>query len=428
MPRAAEIEHGTIVRRPRPGAVLGSLAILYAAQGIPFGIASEYLPVVFREAHYSLTAIAALGFLQAPWQAKVLWASVADRPAVRRRSREVLLAVQLALAGTVATYAAFSLGGSPTPWLVLTFFAALFAATQDIFVDALAVRLLRPQDRGLGNTAQVAGYRLGILAGGAGLLLLSSTMGEGRTLLFGGAAIALAGASAFALRGDAPSDAEPAPDARTLPTARLAAHLVSRETWPIVAMALTFKLGLHMAGSVIKPMCVDAGWTREQIGWAVVTVGLAASLAGAALGGFTHTWLRERSALGVSMLVQALACAPLVAAARLGAPLGVTTAAIAAEHFASGFGTTILFAALMSATRPANAALHYTALTSVNVLSIFIGSLTGGVIGDHFGTTATYAAGGVLSLAPLAVLPRWNAAAAASRGAPEEGAPAAAAG
>jgi len=430
----ADLVYGVSVAGPRAArrSVLAALSLLYAAQGIPFGIASEYLPVVFREAHYSMTAIASLGFLQAPWQAKVLWASIADRPAVRRRSREVLLAVQLALAATVVAYAAFSSGGSPTPWLVLTFFAALFAATQDIFVDAFAVRLLGPEDRGFGNTAQVAGYRLGILAGGAGLLLLSTRIGEGTTLVSAGGAIALTGAAAFVLRGDESVAAEPAaavgafgvledvrPDvAPCYPhgALRLGAHLVARDTWPVVAIALGFKLGLHMAGAVIKPMCVDAGWTRAQIGWAVVTVGLGASLAGAALGGFTHRALRERSALGVAIVVQAAACIPLFVAARMGVPLRVTTIAIASEHLASGFGTTILFAALMSATRPADAALHYTALTSINVLSIFLGSFAGGVLGDRLGPAATYVAGGVMSLAPLAALPRWDRAAAASRG------------
>ena len=52
------------------------------------------------------------------------------------------------------------------------------------------------------------------------------------------------------------------------------------------------------------------------------------------------------------------------------APLGLTTFAIAAEHFGTGLGTTVLFAALMTATRPADAGLHYTILTSANALAL----------------------------------------------------------
>ena len=56
----------------RGGQVLAALALLYTAQGIPFGLAAEYLPVVLREMGYSRTFIASVFWLQLPWQLKVL--------------------------------------------------------------------------------------------------------------------------------------------------------------------------------------------------------------------------------------------------------------------------------------------------------------------------------------------------------------------
>ncbi|NVL83931.1 hypothetical protein HWN75_27565, partial [Escherichia coli] len=55
----------------KTGPVLVALAFLYTAQGIPFGFATEYLPVVLREQGYSYAGIAALSWLQLPWQLKV---------------------------------------------------------------------------------------------------------------------------------------------------------------------------------------------------------------------------------------------------------------------------------------------------------------------------------------------------------------------
>ena len=63
----------------------------------------------------------------------------------------------------------------------------------------------------------------------------------------------------------------------------------------------------------------------------------------------------------------------------------LTTIAISIEHFGSGLGTTVLFAALMSATRPADAGLHYTILTSANAMAIGVGGLVGGLIADRAG-------------------------------------------
>jgi len=404
------------VRRNAP-AILGALALLYMAQGIPFGFAAEYLPVVLRQSGYSMTAIAALSWLQLPWQLKVFWATAADQPWARARSRGILLSLQLVLAATVAAYAPFPLKTAATVWFALTFLAALFASTQDVFVDALAVRMLLPSERGVGNVAQVAGYRVGILAGGAGMLLVAVALGEARTLLVCAVVIALAGGGAFVLRQDLeqPVDAAgPGKSKERLPILAVFRHVVSRGAWPVLALALTFKLGLHMASALLKPMCVDAGWTTAQIGWAVVTVGTVCSLGGAALGGVVHRTTREPRALAVCALLQAAVCVPLLVASRTGVPHGLTIFAIALEHFTSGLGTTVLFAALMSATRPENAGLQYTILTSANAVAIGLGGLLGGLSGDLLGKTVTFGVAGAICVAPVPLLLAWDRAARAS--------------
>jgi PAT family beta-lactamase induction signal transducer AmpG len=170
-----------------------------------------------------------------------------------------------------------------------------------------------------------------------------------------------------------------------------------------------------MASSLLKPMAVDYGWTKQQIGAAVVSVGSASALLGAASGGLLHRMLREKRALGVALVIQALVCAPLVAVDQLHAPLALTTVAIALEHFGSGLGTTVLFAALMTATRPANAGLHYTLLTSANALAIGLGGILGGVLAQLAGKTVLFAVATLVCLAPAILLPKWDAAARASR-------------
>lgn len=400
------------MKRPR---VLLALALLYVTQGIPFGLAAEYLPVALRKSGFGLAQIAALGWLQLPWQAKVLWASVADRDGARRRPRVILLVLQVALAATIAAYAAFELGRAPVAWFVITALAAFFAATQDIFVDALAVRVLGPDDRGFGNVAQVAGYRLGMIIGGAGLLVVVGSLGTPTTILACAAIVLSASLAAFSLRGEEPASVtanDRTPDPLTLRA--LLAHQVSRGAAPVLVLAGTFKLGVHMASVLIKPMCVDAHWTDREIGVAAVTLGTACGLVGAACGGLLHRRLGEPRALAVAAVAQAGACLPLVFAALAHTPRGLTTVAIAVEHFASGVGTTVLFAALMSATRPANAGLHYTLLTSLNAVAIGVGGIVSGKIGDRLGFAPAYAIAALVCLAPVLLVPRWRAAAAAS--------------
>ncbi len=403
---------------PRP--VLYALGALYLAQGIPFGFATEYLPVVLRESGTSLTKIAALSWLQLPWQLKILWAHAADRPEVRRRSRHAILAMQLALTGTVAAFAIAPLKEAFTLWMALTFLAALFAATQDVLVDAFAVRVLRSEERGFGNTAQVAGYRLGMLVGGAALLVLVGFLGERVTLLACAGAVALASVGAFFGSEEVAPESSARPDEATTAHAAkgvwpLVRHILHRDAVTVAIVAVTFKLGLHMAGSLLKPMAVDYGWSKQQIGAAVVSVGSVSALAGAAAGGAVHRWIHEKRALAFALVVQALVCAPLVMVDRLHAPIGLTTFAIASEHFGSGLGTTVLFAALMSATRPANAGMHYTVLQSLNAFAIGIGGLVGGILADRIGKEATFAIATVVCILPGFLLFRWDEAARASR-------------
>lgn len=406
-----------------------ALAFLYTAQGIPFGFATEYLPVVLREQGYSYAAIAALSWLQLPWQLKVLWAKAADSPRIRPRTRGLILALQMALTACVAGFAIRPLAEAATLWFALTAIAAALAATQDVFVDAFAVRVLKPSERGFGNTAQVAGYRLGMLIGGAALLLLVERLGERTTLLGCAGLVALASFGAFAGSADAASpetasEATAAPDAATaIPTRPSSIRDLIRRMYapvarPVIVLALTYKLGLHMASSLLKPMAKDFGWSKERIGWAVVSVGSVGALMGAALGGVLHRKLGERRALLAAVVIQTLVCLPLVLVERLHAPLELTTFAIWLEHFGSGLGTTVLFAALMSATRPADAGLHYTVLTSANAMAIGFGGLVGGILADRAGLLTAFVVAAIVSALPALLLPRWSAAALASAGEP----------
>lgn len=403
--------------RRRYGVVL-ALGALYLAQGIPFGFASKYMPVVLRESGVSYAGIAAFFWLQLPWQLKMFWAKLADYPAIRRHTRFVILGMQLALMGAVAAFAIRPFKSAPILWYVLTAIAATIAATQDVFVDAYAVRILRPEERGFGNTSQVAGYRLGMLVGGAALLLFSGLFDERSAIVLCAGVIGVSSIGAFIHSEDAAAvDAAPpsAPASNALGVRRLLLRMLAADTRAVLLLALTFKLGLHMAVGLLEPMAVDYGWTKQQIGASVVTVGSISALVGAAAGGALHRAVQDKRALVVALVVQALVCAPLVLVDRLHAPLGLTTAAIALEHFGTGLGTTVLFAALMTATRPADAGLHYTLLTSANNLALFVGSYIGGVCAGRIGKDTTFAIATVVCLLPAMLLGRFVDAARASR-------------
>ena len=60
------------------------IAGFYFAEGFPFGIVVDNLPVYFRVHGVSLAAIGMLSLLGLPWTLKVLWAPLVDRYGERR--------------------------------------------------------------------------------------------------------------------------------------------------------------------------------------------------------------------------------------------------------------------------------------------------------------------------------------------------------
>jgi PAT family beta-lactamase induction signal transducer AmpG len=122
------------------------------------------------------------GLLALPWALKFLWAPAVEAHFSARygQRRSWILPMQLLGIGTLILIACFdpyrlATTEGVTQFFILMFMVNLFAATQDIATDGLAVRLLGFHERGLGNGVQVAGYRLGLVIGGGLLLYLIGT-------------------------------------------------------------------------------------------------------------------------------------------------------------------------------------------------------------------------------------------------------------
>lgn len=153
------------------------LGLLYFVQGIPYGLQSSLLPVYLRGAGHSLTRIGLTKVLYFPWVLKVLWAPLVDRVGTKRRW----------LVGTVSGLALTCLSSAALApeahiWGVVGTLLAMnaLASVQDIAVDGAAVGLLKGRSElGLGNTAQVVGYKAGSVFAGGGLLAVIDVAGWG---------------------------------------------------------------------------------------------------------------------------------------------------------------------------------------------------------------------------------------------------------
>jgi PAT family beta-lactamase induction signal transducer AmpG len=156
---------------PAAGSVLRSklfwVGVLYFAQGLPFGIFYDVLPVWFRQQGVDLRSIGVLSLLGLAWTLKFLWAPAVDH---YRHHRLWMASADLAM-GAVMLVVAAQAGLGPLVWAAIAFFTVL-SATNDIAIDGYTIEYLNKDELGLANGIRIGLARVGLLTAGTMLVLV----------------------------------------------------------------------------------------------------------------------------------------------------------------------------------------------------------------------------------------------------------------
>ncbi|NUS93516.1 MAG: MFS transporter [Nocardia sp.] len=371
------------------------LTALYFAQGLPYGFFTQALPVVLRESGFSLIQISATGILFAPWALKFLWAPYVDHYGTRR---QWLLTLQLTASAVTLGLACLDLSSSLRWLLVGIAVINAVSATQDIATDGLAVQLLGPRQRGLGNGIQVGAYRIGMIVGGGALLWLFALAGW-RSLFIAMSILLLATAipvwwSPRTPVRSTPREISPSP-------AGLVLGWWKRLRRPgMIAFILLiggFKFGDSMGSAMVGPYMSDTGLTLGQIALVKGVLSSAGALGGAALGGWLCYRYGRRRALLVGGITQTASLALyLFSALGVGGFELIVTASLA-EHILGGAATVAVFTLMMDASDPDHAGSDYTLLACAVVTVQGIAGFAAGTVGELLGYPALFGTSLVLS-------------------------------
>lgn len=345
-----------------------AVALIGFSQGLPLALTGSTVAFWMREEGVSLEAIGLFALVALPYTFKFAWAPFIDRLRLPFLTRRLGRRRGWALVMQALLIAALVLMGLTDPIARLELFAALAvavafcSASQDIVTDAWRVELLEDDQQAAGAAMVVGGYRIGMLASGAGALYLASVLPWSTVYLVMAAGILVGMATILVMpeprRGEPegppavrlPAGERPLPMTRVLDWFGEAffgpfLEFMARRGWlAFLLFAVLYKLGDSMAGHMATPLYVDLGFDKVEVANYAKVMGTAATFAGLFVGGAMMRGLGLPATLWIAGIAQALSNLAFAVLAMLGPVEWMLATAIAVENLTGGVGTAALVA------------------------------------------------------------------------------------
>lgn len=374
------------------------VAILFLgfSSGLPLALTLGTLSILLARVGVDKTTIGLFAAVTLPYSLKFIWAPAIDRapfPWLTRylgQRRGWTVASQLALMAGICAMAGTDPAASPGIMAVFALIVSFCSASQDVVIDAYRVELLEENKIGAGASAIVFGYRVGMLASGAGALYLADQVDWGLVYVVMAALVVVGLATILVSR---------EPDKRVSDeTLRREQHIreyltrrpeltgwradmlswlygavlgpfvefMKRPLWlGILLFVVFFKFGDSLAGVMTGPFLVDLGFTNTEIAYVGKIYGFGATMIGFVLGGWMISRLGMITSLWICGILQMLSNLMFAVQASVGYDTTVLAAVIGVENLAGGMGTAALVAYLSSLCNIAYTATQYALLSSL---------------------------------------------------------------
>ena len=357
---------------------LGTLSVLYVTQYLGIGFITVGLVAILRDGGTSLDTLALLQFVGIIWPIKFLWAPLLDRFGSRRYGhyRIWLLTLQSAMVLALLALLPFDDPSAQLGPLIVICAAYVFlSTTQDIAVDAVAVRVLSEQQRGTGNGIQISAAYLGNLIGGGLCVIVYDRFGWVAAIGLLAVLTAVGLITIFLFREDERPE-------RVHGTGQAYRALFSVfgqpgcRQWTFGVVPLLY-VGSGVAYALVTPALVDAGWSLARIG---VVTGIVTSIpaiaAGLAAGALTVRIGRSGVLVvgGASIVASTALLLPLMTGS---APATLTIVALCCFMAAYTVVNVVLYTVNMDYSRPETGGTDFTVLSSFGLICSFLAASIG---------------------------------------------------
>ena len=397
--------------------------------GILFTLNLNTIQVWLTQAGISKAIIGLFAFSSLPHALKFLWAPVIDHIKIpyltnligQRKSWAIFLQffLILALLGLGSSDPAHDLESM----VIFVGIVSLFSASQEIVLDAYRLESLEPGQHSHGITANVFGYRLGVVIAGAGALYIANYAGWFWAYAAMACFIGLT-ASVILIRPEPPRHTTGLMKERQEKAlsflkhhknwspsfARIAAWIYGAVIGPfsefmlrpnwflIICLILIYRLGDNLINNMLNVFYLDIGFSIIDIANATKIFGVIATIIGGIIGGLVSYRFGFLKGLFICGLLHALSNTMLILQAQIGPDILLLYTSIAFENTTGGMTTAAFVIYLSSLCHRSFTGTQYALLSALWYLSTNLGAI-GGTISEHT-TWVTY-----FTLTVLASLP-----------------------
>ena len=344
--------------------------------GLPLLLTSATLGTWLADVGVNKTTIGLFALVGIPYSLKFLWASFLDTNIKLRllkkmgRRRIWILIFQILICVNIFIMAQIDPVINTMQMAIFAITLAFFSASQDIAIDAWRIEINEEKELGLGAALYVTGYRIALLAAGAGALVMADIYSWKLSFILLSCIYPLGIILVLSIKiEDKSSNVKVIEKSiKNIIEERVLKpfyDFIIKKNWILILVFIAcFKWGDALLGVLSQPFMLEIGFSKSEIAAISKVYGLAATLIGLFVGGYFISKYGIILALWITAFLQLFSNLVFILLALKGHDLYILMLTISIENLSGGMGTAAFIAYLSSLCNVQFSAFQYALLSS----------------------------------------------------------------
>ena len=344
--------------------------------GLPLLLTSATLGTWLADVGVNKTTIGLFALVGIPYSLKFLWASFLDTNIKLRllkkmgRRRIWILIFQILICVNIFIMSHIDPVINTMQMAIFAITLAFFSASQDIAIDAWRIEINEEKELGLGAALYVTGYRIALLAAGAGALVIADIYSWKLSFILLSCIYPLGIILVLSIKiEDKSSNVKVIEKSiKNIIEERVLKpfyDFIIKKNWILILVFIAcFKWGDALLGVLSQPFMLEIGFSKSEIAAISKVYGLAATLIGLFVGGYFISKYGIILALWITAFLQLFSNLVFILLALKGHDLYILMLTISIENLSGGMGTAAFIAYLSSLCNVQFSAFQYALLSS----------------------------------------------------------------